>query len=283
MNADLHPKKQSKIGGRHVYLTVVTVILYLPIALVILYSFNESKLTSVWAGFSLRWYEALFKNKDMFIALRNSIVLALSSGLAAAAIGTLGAVGFTKVRTRSRGVVEYLTMLPIMIPEIILGMVLMVFFSLLGLPFGMTTLILAHTTFCIPYIYMLVKARLVGMDKSLAEAARDLGASEVRVFFDITLPLLLPAILSGMLLSFAMSFDDVIISIFVTGVNVNTLPIKVYTQLKTGVTPEINALCTLMLAATIVLVLLSNFLGKPRKRRTRPKPSSTQKQTEENL
>lgn len=144
----------------------------------------------------------------------------------------------------------------------------MVFFSLIGLPFGMTTLILAHTAFCVPYVYMTVKARLVGMDKSLAEAARDLGASEVRVFFDITLPLLLPAILSGMLLSFAMSFDDVIISIFVTGVTVNTLPIKIYTQIKTGVSPEINALCALMLTATAVLFLLSRVLGRINKPRT---------------
>ncbi|MEG2037970.1 MAG: ABC transporter permease, partial [Ruthenibacterium sp.] len=201
----------------------------------------------------------------MFLALRNSIVLALSSGFAAAVVGTLGAVGFSRVHARGKNIVEYVSMLPIMIPEIILGMVFMVFFSLLGLPFGMVTLILAHTTFCIPYIYMLVKARLVGMDKSLPEAARDLGASEFRAFFDVTLPLLFPAILSGMLLSFAMSFDDVIISIFVTGVSVNTLPIKVYTQLKTGVTPEINALCTLMLGVTILLVLLSNLSGSRKK------------------
>ena len=158
-----------------------------------------------------------------------------------------------------------------MIPEIILGMVFMTFFSLIGLPFGMTTLIIAHTAFCIPYIYMLVKARLVGMDPSLAEAARDLGAGELRVFLDVTLPLLAPAIASGMLLSFAMSFDDVIISVFVTGVNVNTLPIKIYSQLKTGVTPEINALCTLMLAATILLVALSSLIGRLGKQSTAQK------------
>lgn len=254
----------------HVYLAVVTVILYLPILLVVLYSFNASKLTSQWGGFSLAWYRTLFRDADIFTALRNSVILALSSGLAAAVVGTLGAVGFTRVQTRTKGPVEYISMLPIMIPEIILGMVFMAFFSLIGLPFGMTTLILAHTAFCIPYIYMLVKARLVGMDKSLAEAARDLGANERRVFFDITLPLLLPAILSGLLLSFAMSFDDVIISVFVTGVNVNTLPIFVYTRLKTGVTPEINALCTLLLAATLVLVGLSALIdriSKPNKKR----------------
>ncbi len=261
-------KNRTKLPN--IYIGVVTAVLYLPIILVIVYSFNESKISSVWGGFSLKWYETLFKDKAMFQALLNSIVLALSASVAAAVIGTLGAVGFQKVKMRTKGAVEYLSMLPIMIPEIILGMVFMTFFALLGLPFGMTTLIVAHTTFCVPYVYMLVKARLVGMDKSLAEAAKDLGASELRVFVDITLPLLMPAILSGMLLSFAMSLDDVIISVFVTGVNVNTLPIKVYTQIKTGVTPEINALCTLMLGATIVLVILSNLLsriGRPKEKK----------------
>ncbi len=261
-------KNRTKLPN--IYIGVVTAVLYLPIILVIVYSFNESKISSVWGGFSLKWYETLFKDKAMFQALLNSIVLALSASVAAAVIGTLGAVGFQKVKMRTKGAVEYLSMLPIMIPEIILGMVFMTFFALLGLPFGMTTLILAHTTFCVPYVYMLVKARLVGMDKSLTEAAKDLGASELRVFVDITLPLLMPAILSGMLLSFAMSLDDVIISVFVTGVNVNTLPIKVYTQIKTGVTPEINALCTLMLGATIVLVILSNLLsriGRPKEKK----------------
>lgn len=255
-------KKKRRISFSTVYLALGLVIIYLPIALVILYSFNESKLSSVWGGFSLKWYRTLFADKAMFQALGNSLILGLSASLAAGVVGTLGAVGFDRVRPRSRRVIEYLTSLPLMTPEIILGMVFMAFFGMLGIPFGMGTLILSHTTFCIPYVFMLVQARLVGMDRSLAEAARDLGAGERQVFFTITLPLLLPAIVSGMLLSFAMSLDDVIISLFVTGVNVNTLPIKVYTALKTGVTPEINALCTLLLAATLLLVGLSILWGK---------------------
>jgi len=135
-------------------------------------------------------------------------------------------------------------------------------FSLMGLPFGMVTLVIAHTTFCVPYIYSMVKARLVGMDKALEEAALDLGASPIRVFFDVILPQILPAIFSGMILAFAMSFDDVVISIFVTGPTVNTLPVKIYTKLKTGVTPEINALATLMLLFTILLFGLSALAGR---------------------
>ena len=250
-----------------VYLLVVLAVMYLPILLVVIYSFNESKLSSVWGGFSLTWYETLFRDTAIFEALRNSLVLALLTCLCAAVIGTLGAVGMQRLQSRTKGPVEYLSTLPIMIPEIILGMVFMVFFALLGLPFGMTTLVIAHTAFCIPYIFMLVKARLVGMDKSLAEAARDLGAGEVRVFFEITLPLIFPAILSGMLLSFAMSMDDVIISMFVTGVDVNTLPIKIYSQIKFGVTPEINALCTLMLLVTVLIVVLSDRIGRAGQRK----------------
>lgn len=260
-------KNRTKLPN--VYLGLILLIMYIPIVIVIIYSFNESRQSTVWAGLSLRWYQELFGDRDLIEALKNSIVLGLLSAGAAGVIGTLGAVGLTKIKARSKGIIEYVSNLPIMIPEIILGMVFMAFFSLLGLPFGMLTLVIAHTTFCIPYVFMLVKARLVGMDRSLSEAARDLGASEVRVFFDITLPLIAPAIVSGMLLAFVMSFDDVVISIFVTGARTNTLPIKVYTQLKTGVSPKINALCTLMLIATLLITALSNIVG--RKNRTEEK------------
>lgn len=254
-------------GGRfrvkvwQVYITAVLLILYLPMILIVIYSFNESRISSIWGGFSLQWYETLLHDRSMLEAVKNSLILGCLSCFSAAVTGTLGAVGMSRIRIRAKGAVEYLSMLPIMIPEIILGMVFMTFFSLIGLPFGMLTLVIAHTTFCIPYVYMMVKARLAGMDSSLVEAARDLGASEWQIFRDITLPLLAPAIVSGMLLAFAMSWDDVIISIFVTGAQTNTLPVKIYTQIKTGVTPEINALCTLMLLVTVMIVGLSGIIG----------------------
>ena len=254
--------KKKKSAFPTIYLTVITLLMYMPILIVILYSFNESKISSVWAGFSLKWYKDLFRDKSIGEAIVNSLILATLSSLNAAVIGTLGAIGVTRSKFKGNGIMEYIATLPIMIPEIILGMIFLAFFSLLGLPFGLTTLIISHTAFCIPYVFMQVKARLVGMDKSYEEAARDLGAGRVRVFFDITLPLIMPAILSGVLLSFAMSLDDVIISVFVTGVNTNTLPIKIYTQLKTGVTPKINALCTLMFVVTFILVGLSSAIGR---------------------
>lgn len=248
----------------NIYIGILLGLMYLPIVLVIIYSFNASRASAVWDGFSLHWYGELFRDRSMFEALRNSIILALLSSFSAGIIGTLAASGMARVKLRGSKVMEYLSTLPIMIPEIILGMVFLVFFSLLGLPFGMVTLVIAHTAFCIPYVYLMVKARLAGLDKSYVEAAKDLGAGEVRAFYDVTLPLILPAIVSSMLLSFAMSFDDVIISVFVTGVNTNTLPIKIYSQIKTGVTPKTNALCTLLFGVTVLLGLLSAWMGRPR-------------------
>lgn len=245
-----------------IYLGVLLVVMYLPIAVVVAYSFNISKNTTVWEGVTLSWYTRMFQNRGLLEALKNSLVLGLLSSLAAGVIGTLGAVGMSRISWRTKSTVEYISTLPIMIPEIILGMVFMAFFALLSLPFGMVTLVIGHTVFCIPYVFMMVKPRLVGIDKSLGEAALDLGATEKQVFFDITFPLIIPAVASGMLLAFAMSLDDVVISIFVTGAQTNTLPIRIYTQLKSGVTPEINALCTVMLVVTLAIVLLSNRIGK---------------------
>ena len=228
----------------------------------IIFSFNESKLPVRLTGFSLQWYEKLFADSAMMEALVNSLILGVASCAVSAVIGTLGAVGLSRIHWKTKGALEYISILPLMIPEIILGMVLMAFFYMLNLPFGMLTLLIGHTVFCIPYILMEVKARLVGMDPSLEEAARDLGATSMRAFFDITLPLIMPAVASGSLLAFAMSMDDVVISIFINGPRLSTLPIKVYTQIKAGVTPEINALCTIMLAFTVVILLVYSLIKK---------------------
>lgn len=257
-------KKNSKFAA--FYMGVIFLLMYIPIAVVIVFSFNESKLPVSFTGFSLKWYQQLFADRDMLEALKNSLVLGVLSCGLSAVIGTLGAVGLSGIRWKTKGALEYISILPLMIPEIILGMVLMAFFYMLGLPFGMLTLLIGHTVFCVPYILMEVKARLVGMDPSLEEAARDLGAGAFRAFLDITLPLIMPAVISGSLLAFAMSMDDVVISIFVNGPRISTLPIKVYTQLKTGVTPEINALCTIMLAVTLGVLLIRSIFTRRKKK-----------------
>ena len=245
-----------------IYVAVITILTYIPILLTVVYSFNASKLTSIWEGFSLKWYRELFRDRDLGEALINSLILAVLSCTFAVLIGTSGALGMSRRKRKLNEAVAYVSTLPIMIPEIILGMVLMAFFYMLNLPFGMLTLLIGHTVFCVPYILMEVKARLVGMDPSLEEAARDLGAGSFRAFWDITLPLIMPAVISGSLLAFAMSMDDVVISIFVTGPRVSTLPIKVYTQMKTGVTPEINALCTMMLGVILLVLAVYLIMGK---------------------
>ena len=237
-----------------VYVAVITVLTYIPILLTVAYSFNASKLTSVWEGFSLKWYRELFRDRDLGEALINSLILAVLSCAFAVLIGTSGALGMSRRKRKLDDAVAYVSTLPIMIPEIILGMVFLSVFSLMGLPFG--------TTFCVPYVFTMVRARLVGMDRSLEEAALDLGATKWQVFRDVILPQILPAILSGVLLAFAMSFDDVVISIFVTGPKVNTLPVKIYTKLKTGVTPEINALATVMLFVILLCLAGAYVLGR---------------------
>lgn len=251
-------------------LFVILVLLfnYLPIIVVVVYSFNASKYSN-WAGFSLQWYEKLLRNSQILRSLNNSLILAFSSCGLSILIGTAGAVGMARSRFRTQGLLENVSMIPMMMPEIILGMAYLAFFSIIRIPFGMLTLIIAHTTFCIPYIFINVQSRLVGLDPAYVEAARDLGASPTRAFYDVTLPLITPAILSGALLSFAMSMDDVVISFFVTGTTSNTLPLQVYSMLKMGVTPEVNALCTLMLLVVFggigLYYLLTTLLKKEKK------------------
>ena len=242
-------KKNSKLS--RFYLGLIFVLMYLPIAVVIVFSFNESKLPVRFTGFSLKWYQELFSDSAMIEALGNSLFLGVVSCFVSAVIGTLGAVGLSRIHWKTKGILEYISILPLMIPEIILGMVLMAFFYMMNLPFGMLTLLIGHTVFCVPYILMEVKARLA-----------DLGAGPFRAFWDIILPLIMPAVMSGSLLAFAMSMDDVVISIFINGPRLSTLPIKVYTQIKTGVTPEVNALCTIMLAVTLLILLVYTAIGK---------------------
>lgn len=243
-----------------IYLTLVLIILYLPILMVIIYSFNSGRTIGAWQGFTTSWYTRLFGNALMADALKNSLILAVLSSALAGIIGTLSAIGLTRSHFRGAGLVETVATLPMMIPELVLGMAYLALFTAIGVKLGMGALILTHTTFCIPYVFINVKSRLIGMDPALEEAARDLGASPMRVLRDITLPLIMPSVVSGMMLSAAMSLDDVVISFFVTSAETTTLPLKVYTGLRSGGTPEINALSTLMLGAIFLAVALSQLL-----------------------
>ena len=256
-------KKKRKSPWAALYLALLLILMYLPIAVVVLYSFNAntSRYPNEFTGFSLQFYQALFKDtKGLLGALKTSLILAVCSCGISMVIGTLGAVGMARRKFRGQGTFETLAMLPIMVPEIILGMAFLAVFTAVGLKFGMGTLILAHVTFCTPYIFIIVKGRLAGMDPSLEEASRDLGASPARTFLEITLPLIMPGVLSGVMLAFAMSLDDFVISFFVTGATTMTLPLKIYSSVKTGVSLQVNALCTLMLVFVVVVMAVKTLV-----------------------
>ena len=256
-----HKRRKKRKIFSPIYLTLVLIILYLPILMVVIYSFNSGRSIASWQGFTTSWYSRLMNNALMGDALKNSLILAGISAGFAGVIGTLGAIGLAHGHMKGANAIESLATLPMMIPELVLGMAYLALFTAIGFKLGMTALILTHTAFCVPYVFINVKSRLVGMDPAIEEAARDLGASPMRVLTDITLPLIMPAVLSGMMLAVAMSIDDVVISFFVTSANTTTLPLKVYTGLKSGGTPEINAISTLMLGAIFVIVGLSQLLS----------------------
>lgn len=263
--------------GSWIFLTAVLIVMYLPIIVVIVYSFNDNtaRIPIAFTGWTTDWYAKLFTGRNGFgEALALSLRVSLWSVFLSCAIGTLGAVGIAqrtliqkKKPSRADGVMESLMSLPIMIPEIILGLAFMVVFNAIGISGNELRLVLAHTTFCIPYVFLNVKSRLAGMDKALFDAARDLGADPVRVVRDITLPLCRPAILSGAFLALAMSLDDFVISFFVYGAGEGTLPIKIYSSVKVGVSPQVNALCTLIMGAVFIAVAFSRYLGSVRSAR----------------
>ena len=267
--------KKHSIGSL-LFIGLVLVIMYLPIAVVVVYSFNANtaRIPIDFTGWTTAWYGKLFENRSGFgDALLLSVRVALWAVAISCVIGTLGAIGMAN-RAGSRHsrldtAMESLMSLPIMIPEIILGLAFMVVFNAMGIRGNDLRLVLAHVTFCIPYVFLNVKSRLVGMDPALFDAARDLGASPARVVRDITLPLCRPAILSGAFLALAMSLDDFVISFFVYGAGEGTLPIKIYSSVKVGVSPQVNALCTLIMGVVFIAVALSRYLSSVRAARQR--------------
>ena len=231
--------------------------LYLPIAVLIFYSFNESRLALVWGGFSLDWYVKAVNNDGIRSAALNSLIIATVSTAVATAIATLSALvlargGEFRGKTVSFGLIS----LPLMVPEIVTAVAVLIFFSNLNLNLGLGNVIIAHTTFCIPFAYMPIRARLEGMDTTLEQAALDLYASDWEAFRHVTAPLLMPGIMSGAMLSFVISLDDFIITLMVAGAGSTTLPVYIYSMIRQGLTPEIDAVSTILLAVSVVLVSL---------------------------
>lgn len=228
--------------------------LYVPLAVVVLFSFNDSQLNAQWVGFTTRWYAKLLHDDEMLRAAANSLFIALTASSIATVLGTLAALAIK----RSSRWLPALVLAPVAMPEILLGVSLLLFFrQVLDLTLGLVSLLLAHITFSIGFVAIIVRARLVGMDQSIFEAARDLGASPWQTFRRVTLPLILPGVLAGFLMSFTLSIDDFVISFFVAGVGVTTLPLQIYSMIKVAVTPEVNAVSSLLMALTLILIALA--------------------------
>lgn len=236
--------------------------LYIPILLLVVFSFNSSRLNIRWEGFSTRWYEALFANKTLLTAFQNSLIVAGATTVLATILGTVGAWMLYRYRFPFQRAIGLLIFVPMVMPEVLMGVSLLVLFvQLLNLPLGFATLIIAHTTFCFPFVLVGVQARLQGIDPYLEEAAMDLGATPFQAFWKVIVPYLMPAIVSGALMSFTLSLDEYIVSVFTTGAQSQTLPLKVYGMAKVGLNPQLNALSTLFIVGTILLVLVSQLLN----------------------
>lgn len=242
------------------YLTLIFAYLYIPILVLIGNSFNLSKYGIDWRGFTWQWYEKLIANASLMQAAQHSMAIAAFSASAAVIIGTLTAVALFRYRFRGKPYVSGLLFVVMMSPDIVMAISLLTLFVLLGVKLGFWTLLIAHITFSLPFVVVTVYARLVGFDVRMLEAARDLGAGEWVIFRRILLPLAMPAIAAGWLLAFTLSLDDVVISSFVTGPAYEILPLKIYSMVKVGVSPEVNALATLMLGFSLALVLLAQWL-----------------------
>ena len=244
-------------GIGNLYAVLVYAFIYTPIAVMVVFSFNDQKINYYWKGFTLKWYEKLFTDSSVVEYLWNSLFIAVAATVISVIIGTIGAVGLIRFEFRLKKLVNNSLYIPIVIPEIVLGLSLLMLFEFVHLPLGFTAIILAHVTFCVPFVIIIMRGRLAGMDLSVEEASMDLGANRPVTFFRVTLPMLLPGILSGAFMSFTLSIDDVIISNFVSGPYSTTLPVKILSLVKTGLSPEVNALTTIMIAV-ILLGLLVN-------------------------
>jgi spermidine/putrescine transport system permease protein len=238
---------------------LVFAFLYGPLLVVVAYSFNDSRLNAEWVGFTLDWYRVLLHDPTMLLAARNSLLVAALATPTATVLGTLAGLGL--YRWPRRRLLPVLVLTPIAIPEVLQGVSLLIFFVLLNLTLGLLSIVLAHVAFCIGFVAVVVRARLQGLDESLVEAARDLGATPWLAFRRVTLPLIMPGIVAGALMAFTLSIDDFVITFFTAGAEASTLPLQIYSMLRIAVTPEVNAVSTLLIALTLVLVLAAHRLA----------------------
>ena len=232
--------------------------LYVPLLIVVVYSFNDSRLNAEWVGFTFGWYDKLFHNQDMLLAAGNSLLIGLTASAVSTVLGTMAGLAMYRYRNR---LLSILVLAPIAIPEILMGVSLLIFFVLLNLTLGLVSVALAHIAFCIGFVAIVVRSRLAGMDESLTEAARDCGASPLNAFRYVTLPLIMPGVIAGALMAFTLSIDDFVITFFTAGAGTVTLPLQIYSMIKIAVTPEVNAISTLLMLLTLALIIVASKLS----------------------
>ena len=247
---------------------LVYAFLYVPLVIVVIFSFNDSKLNAEWVGFTTEWYAKLFADEDMLQAAFNSVSIACLAAAIATVLGTMAGLSMHRFKPK---LLPFLVFTPVAMPEILLGVSLLIFFlntispalGALGIDFGLglATVVIAHITFCIGFVAIIVRARLAGMDESIFEAARDLGATPWQTFRLVTLPLILPGVVAGALMAFTLSIDDFVITFFTSGVGTKTLPLQIYTMIKVAVTPEVNAVSTLLMALTLTMIVATSRLA----------------------
>ncbi len=228
--------------------------LYVPLAIVVVYSFNDSKLNAEWVGFTFDWYDKLFHDQDMLTAAGNSLIIALTASVVSTILGTMAGVALYRHKQR---LLQILVLAPIAIPEILMGVSLLIFFVFVNFTLGLVSVTLAHITFCIGFVAIVVRARLAGMDESVTEAARDCGATPWEAFRYVTLPLIMPGVIAGALMAFTLSIDDFVITFFTAGAGTVTLPLQIYSMIKIAVTPEVNAVSSLLMLLTLALIIVA--------------------------
>lgn len=246
-------------AARKLYIILIFIFLYAPIATLIVLSFNASKTRAKWGGFTLKWYQSLFQNEVILQALWNTLAIAFLSALIATVIGTVACISMQNMKRRTRSLIMGVTNIPMLNADIVTGISLMLLFISIGIKFGFGSILLAHITFNIPYVILSVMPRMRQLNPNTYEAALDLGASQLQAFFKVVFPDILPGIFSGFLMAFTMSLDDFIITHFTKGPGIDTLSTKIYTEVKKGIKPEMYALSTIIFASVLILLLLVNY------------------------
>ena len=255
-----HKKPQFKLSWQIIFVGLMFLYMYLPIFVLTFYSFNQSRYSADWQGFTLGWYQRLFQDPRILIALKNSLIVGLTAVLISAIIGTLMAVGLAKFRFPGKGLYQGISYLPLIIPDIAIAVSTLVFLAAVAIPLSLWTIVAAHVVFCLAYVALVVSTRLADLDSNLEEAALDLGATPVQAFMKVLLPELMPGIISGCLLAFVLSLDDFLIASFTAGSGATTLPMEIFSRIRTGVKPDINALSVLLILVSGAMACVAEYM-----------------------